>query len=192
VEIDMKVNKVTAGPLACVGLACAMGVPAVASFNGFGHLGPAVGVGVAVLVVALCAGGVVRGRSGVAGHAHGGDRRRVAIHEAGHVVAARKLGGRVLSASLSGGGGLVTWDMPVKVYSAQTNVAFLLAGKYAAGTSKGCGGDRAAIRRELRSVPASERSRVQSRAASQARSIVSSHSGEIRRVAARLDERGRL
>lgn len=148
-------------------------------------------VSAAAVLLLYPAGWVVR--RGAPGHAHGGARGQVATHEAGHVVAARALGGRVLSAELHrDGGGLVTWDMPARVAGAKTNVAFLLAGQYAAGTSRGCGGDRAAVRRELRQVPAAERAAVRAAADRRARQIVSSSQGEIRRIAAQLDEKGRL
>lgn len=158
------------------------------SITGLGSLRPALLVAAGALIVLGLA---CRVRAGVGGHAHGSNRARVATHEAGHVVAARALGGRVLSAEVySNGGGLVTWNMPAKVHSAETNVAFLLAGQYAAGTSAGCSGDQAEIRRQLRGMP--DAGRVRSRAASRARSIVASHRGEIRRVAAQLDDKGRL
>jgi hypothetical protein len=130
---------------------------------------------------------------GLAGHAHGGNRALVAQHEAGHAVAARALGGRVRSAEVyRNGGGLVTWDMPANLSSPQNNVTFLLAGQYAAGTRAGCGGDQATIRSELRKVPRADRAAVQRAADRRARQIVSSRQGEIRRVAAKLDENGRL
>ncbi|HEY9354636.1 MAG TPA: hypothetical protein VIP28_15345 [Nocardioides sp.] len=149
---------------------------------------------VAALVIALLLAGGVR-LAAVGGHAHGGNRARVAQHEAGHVVAARAVGGRVRSARLhSNGGGLVTWDMSARPLAeeVESNLAFLKAGELAAGTTEGCSGDQAAIRRQLRRLPAGERSAAQSRANAKARSIVSSRHGEIRRVADRLNQKGRL
>lgn len=131
----------------------------------------------------------------VRGHVHGrgsGLRRLIAKHEAGHAVAARALGGQVLSATVSptGDAGLVQARFhendPVKV------IAFLKAGQYAVGTSSGAGADDAAIRAELRTVPREDRSRVRREAERTARRIVSSRSGEIRRDAARLNEKGAL
>jgi hypothetical protein len=136
------------------------------------------------------------GARAVPGHSHSGTRARVARHEAGHVVAARAVNGRVTSAALhSTGGGLVQWyhrSHPGEEKLRQHNITFLLAGEYAAGTGAGCSGDRSAVRSELRRLPSKDRGRVMSRAKSDARRIVSARSGEINRIAKRLDEKGKL
>ena len=60
---------------------------------------------------------------GPGGHAHG-DRRLIARHEAGHVAAARAVGGRVVSAEASDREGLVRAVVP----NVQASVTFLRAG----------------------------------------------------------------
>jgi hypothetical protein len=135
------------------------------------------------------------GTAGIAGHAHGDDRPRIATHEAGHVVAARAQGGTVTSARMSNSGGRVQWSMPDPGSTAievTQNVAFLRAGEFAAGRDGGCGADRSSVRRELRRLPSGQRGVVLRAGEQRARQIVSSRSGEIARVAARLNERGRL
>lgn len=150
------------------------------------------GVGVALVAafgVALILGGAARMR-GVGGHSHAGDKPLSARHEAGHAAAARALGGRVHSATLNrDGSGYVDATIPD---GAQRAVAFLLAGQLAAGTRRGAQHDEAAIRRELARVPASERAGVRRAAERDARRIVSSQSGRIRRDARVLMERGHL
>lgn len=148
--------------------------------------------GLALLVVR-------RASTGAPGHGHGHTRESVARHEAGHVVAARAVGGRVLSARVDDGGwlsgpsGRVEWDMSGRPLRAEVegNVAFLAAGRHA-GPGSGCSGDMAAIDRQIRRLPAAQRSAVRRAGESRARQIVSSRRGEIARTAARLDERGRL
>lgn len=144
--------------------------------------------GLLVLTVARPAvGRVVGGRAvDVTGHAHGPGL--IEVHEAGHVAAARALGGRVRSAEVWAGGGLVRAVLPDS--SPQTAVTFLLAGKRAAGTSTGASADDAEIRRELRGVP--NAGAVYRAADSRARSIVSSRRGQIERDAATLKARRRL
>lgn len=158
--------------------------------NGGGGLLLCGAVGVALLL----AGGGVKARQMVAGHAHGGTRARIAVHEAGHVVAARAVGGRVLKARMSDHDGYVQWDMSGRDLEreVQSNLTFLKAGEVAAGTGAGCGSDRDAYRQELRRLPSEARGKVRSRADSEARRIVSSRSGEIRRVAEKLNRDGRL
>lgn len=133
-----------------------------------------------------------KARRAVLGHSHGGGLARVARHEAGHVVAARAVGGRVLSARASAGGGRVEWDMSDRDLHAEvrSNVTFLRAAEYV--DPVGCGGDRSEVRRQLRRLPAKDRARVRADAEAHARRIASGRSGEIRRVAARLEKKGRL
>ncbi|MHA6623905.1 hypothetical protein ACU61A_00715 [Pseudonocardia sichuanensis] len=144
-----------------------------------------------VATPALAAGRYVK----VHGHAHGATgsrlRRKIAKHEAGHAVAARALGGRVLSAVVYDGdrGGLVHARLPGEPQAA---VTFLLAGQYAVNSSEGAGADNDAIRKVLREVPSKDRAQVKAHAKKHARRIVSSRSGEIRRDARTLDEKGRL
>lgn len=177
-------------------LAAALGLLLAAQTGRLDGLGPA------LLLVLLAAAAVwafnrrptMAGRSvAVRGHAHGtGARQEVAVHEAGHVAAARALGGRVRSATVSrdGHSGLVQATLPTG--DSQAAITFLAAGKFAAGTSRGASADDDLIRRELRRLPTGDRSRVRRDAERDARRIVSSHAGRIRRDAARLDERGSL
>lgn len=150
--------------------------------------------GVLVVVVGLLAllakaGGGGRAATGrmVSGHAHG-PSRTIARHEAGHVAAVRAVGGRVVSANADADGGLVRAVVP----DVRASVTFLRAGRYAAGTSRGCSGDEASIRAELRDVPRSERGRLLREADRDARRIVRQHAGQIRRDAATLGRRGTL
>lgn len=144
-----------------------------------------------VATPALAAGRYVQ----VHGHAHGATgsrlRRKIAKHEAGHAVAARALGGRVVSAVVydGGQGGLVQARLPSEPQAA---VTFLLAGQYAVNSSEGAGADNDLIRKVLREVPSRDRAQVKTDAKKHARRIVSSRRGEIRRDARQLDEKGRL
>ena len=137
----------------------------------------------------------VGGASGVAGHVHGGERATIATHEAAHVVTARAVGGTVTSARMNDHGGRVKWTMPDPnslAVEVTQKVAFLRAGEYAAGRDGGCGGDRASVRQQLRRLPSGQRGVVLRAGEQRARQIVASRRGEITRVAARLNERGRL
>lgn len=142
------------------------------------------------LVVAVAArGGGGRATSGrmVAGHAHG-TRRLIARHEAGHVAAARAVGGRVISATADDREGLVRAQVP----DVRASITFLRAGRYAAGTRRGCWGDEQAERAELRDVPRGERRQLVRDADRDARRIVREHRGQIRRDARTLERTGRL
>jgi hypothetical protein len=121
------------------------------------------------------------------GHAHG-DRGVIARHEAGHVAAARAVGGQVISATASNSEGLVRAVVP----DVRASVTFLRAGRYAAGTRRGCGGDECAERAELRDVPRGERRQLVRDADRDARRIVRQYSGQIGRDARTLEQRGRL
>jgi hypothetical protein len=132
---------------------------------------------------------------GVTGHVHGGRRSVVARHEAGHVVAARAVGGRVRSADIhTDGGGLVTWEMTAQPLDEEvrSNITFLRAGQYAAGTGEGCRPDQRSVTRQVRRLPSSERAAALRDGEREARRIVSGRRGEIRRIARHLDERGSL
>ena len=133
--------------------------------------------------------------SAVVGHSHGDERATIAVHEAGHVVAARAVGGTVTSARMNDHSGRVKWTAPDPnslVTEVTQNVAFLRAGEYAAGDDGGCGGDRSSVKQQLRRLPSGQRSVVRRAGEQRARQIVSSRSGEIARVAERLNRRGRL
>ena len=132
-------------------------------------------------------GGRVASGRAVVRHAHG-DRRTIAWHEAGHVVAARAVGGRGHSAVASDTEGLVQATVP----DVRASVTFLRAGRYAAGTRRGCWGDEQAERAELRDVPRADRGQLVRDADRDARRIVRQHRGQIRRDAAALESRGRL
>lgn len=149
-----------------------------------GKAGAALLVAAVVLVVAT------RSMRTATGHAHAGSVPKSARHEAGHMAAARYVGGRVTSARLKpDGGGYVEARIPD---NPRARVAFLLAGAEAAGTTRGAGDDFAAVDRELARLSGGERHQVLRDARSDARRIVSRRAGEIERDAARLQERGRL
>lgn len=193
---ERHVPPVRSGP-AVKGLAVAVvvGLLLAARSGSLAGLGPA-------LLLALLLGGALWafggqatvGRSvSVRGHAHGsGARQEVATHEAGHAVAAKALGGRVRSATVSADGrsGLVRATLPDS--RPETAIAFWRAGAIAAGTSRGASADDALIRRELRTVPAGQRAQVRRDAERQARRIVTRHRAQIRRDATHLDQKGRL
>lgn len=160
-------------------------------------INPALPGSVAVAVILLVL--RLRSRGGrvsvVAGHIHGGTRHRTARHEAGHWVAAKAVGGRPTSATIhNNGGGFVSWTGTRGSDRQQVvaAVAFLDAGRRALGSSEGCSGDKDSIRATLRYLPSAERSAARREGEAWARRIVSSRSGEIRRVASRLDQHGRL
>lgn len=145
---------------------------------------------IVLAVWCLCSGKSRTGRV-AHGHVHSGRRPLVARHEAGHYVAARAVGGRVHSAELTAGNspsGLVQATVP----DARASITFLMAGRAAAGTRSGCSADDAQVRRELREFPSAERSKVRRECERDARRIVSSSRGEIRRIANRLDRNGSL
>lgn len=122
------------------------------------------------------------------GHSHGPAGPRTARHEAGHMAAARGLGGRVVSARADEHGGYVEARMPG---DPRSRVAFWLAGQYAAGTSRGAGVDDSLIRAELGRVPRGQRGGVRRDAERMARRVVGSSAGQIRRDAQRLQRHGR-
>lgn len=178
------------GPLALVGVALVFLTKAALSWPGFGHvvtslLSGAVGLAVIVFVAwCLCSGSKSRT---VVGHSHGGNRRVRATHEAGHYVAAKAVGGYVAGAELTRHGGVVhAKNLP----NAQAQATFLLAGRYAAGTGQGCSGDDDAAAAAINEYPARERARRRAAAERDARRIVNSRRGEIRRIAERLDKNG--
>jgi hypothetical protein len=152
------------------------------------------GILVAALVIAWFLGNggspgpVLAGGRYATGHGHG-DRKLIAQHEAGHAVVATAIGGRVKSAELGNDWGLVRAEVPDDDVK---HVAFLAAGRFAAGTGRGCSADDDAIRRVLRQVPSNTRGQVRRDGIRLARRTVSSRAGEIRRAAARLNEKGRL
>lgn len=149
-----------------------------------GNAGAALVIGVVVLFFAR------RATRTATGHAHVGPLSLSARHEAGHMVAARYVGGHVTSAQLyRDGGGFVQARIPDKP---QSVVTFLLAGALAAGTDRGAEDDFAAVDRELSEVPIGERSRVLRDARADARRIVSRRAEEIARDAERLEQNGRL
>lgn len=129
------------------------------------------------------------GRS-VAIRGHGHDRPTIARHEAGHAAAARALGGRVRSATVTNSSGLVRAQLPTS--DAQAAITFWAAGAAAAGTHAGAHADEQLIRRELRMLPPEDRRRVEHAARADAARIVRQHAGRIDRDAVRLDQKGRL
>lgn len=147
-------------------------------------------VGLAVIgfiVWCLCSKG--GGGKPVPGHFHGGNRRQVARHEAGHYVATKAVGGRVHSAELSDGNrpsGMVWSTLP----NARADIVFLMAGRSAGGSGSGCAGDDQLIARTLREFPARDRGRIRRMCQAEADRIVASRGGEIRRIADRLDRNG--
>jgi hypothetical protein len=152
------------------------------------------GILVAALVIAYFLGKsgtsspALAGGRYVTGHAHG-ERKQVAKHEAGHAVAAKAVGGYVKSAWMTDDQGLVHARMPNDPVK---RVAFYAAGRAAVSSGRGCSDDDAAIRGVLGEVPSKHRGQVKREGIRLARQIVSSRRGEIRRYAARLNEKGRL
>lgn len=163
-------------------------------------------VGVLVVVVAVGAAGSRAGFSGrmpagrsvsVGGHAHGryssgGERRVIARHEAGHVAAARALGGKVVSAEVYDGneGGLVRAQLPG--CGPGPSITFLRAGRYAAGTSRGASADMSSERRLLREIPRAQRAQLSRACDQDAHRIVRASRAAIRRDELILDRKGSL
>lgn len=127
------------------------------------------------------------GSRAATGHFHGGSRRTRAMHEAGHYVAAKAVGGSVAGARVTGSGGYVNArNLP----NAKAQIIFQLAGGIAAGTGAGCSDDYASARRALQEYPPGERDRVWRQAQAEAQRIVSSNKREIRQVAEKLHHDG--
>nr|WP_168172089.1 hypothetical protein [Pseudonocardia sp. AL041005-10] len=151
------------------------------------------GLAVAVLVL------VSRARAALArpavGHAHGAGRALLR-HEGGHLHAASKVGARVRSATVSKDSGLVELHRAdVDRMSSRQYMAFMKAGRAAAGSAVGCSADDANVRDERRrmsrsGMSAAEIRRVERQADGDARSWA--RSGQVDRWADRLGERGRL
>ncbi len=149
-----------------------------------GQFGAALIIGVVLVVL------VRQARRVVTGHTHTGPVSLSARHEAGHMAAARHVGGRVTSARLHrDGSGLVMARIPA---DARSTVTFLLAGAAAAGTDKGAEFDHAAIQEVLDGVPADDRAHVLRQARKDTQRIVSARAYEIERDAALLQEYGTL
>lgn len=149
-----------------------------------GQFGAALIIGVVLLGLARQA------RRAVTGHTHTGPVSLSARHEAGHMAAARHVGGRVTSARLHrDGSGLVTARIPD---DARSTVTFLLAGAAAAGTDRGAELDHAVIEEVLDGVPAGDRNYVLRQARKDTQRIMSARAYEIERDAALLQEHGRL
>jgi hypothetical protein len=124
-------------------------------------------------------------------HGHSSDRKAAAMHEAGHVAATRKVGGRVVSAQIwDNGAGLVRADLPEGDPVAAIAVGY--AGQYAERSTAGAGSDNRNIRAVLAALPRSERARVHAAGKRLARQVVFWDAGAIRRDARRLDQRGRI
>ncbi|MGH3939740.1 MAG: M50 family metallopeptidase [Pseudonocardiaceae bacterium] len=109
----------------------------------------------------------------------------VARHEAGHVAAARALGGSVGTVRLypDGTGRTYAYGLPA---DPQSQVTFLVAGEIAAGTAQGAEGDHAEIDKVLSGLAPAEWDRIESAARTQATRIVAERADEIDRDAARL------
>lgn len=147
------------------------------------------GYGVALVAAIMVAFGLTclsRGRS--AGHAHGGGNRwGVAVHEAGHVVAARKFGSA--SATVGDRRGHTSYDINGSaVDEAVVQLAGSIAAKRIAGDACLAGSsDIRDARRLLRGTGVSE-----SEARARAQRIVSANSGAIRSAAKRGYKTGRI
>jgi|SRR5690606_28627761 len=122
------------------------------------------------------------------GHSHG-ERQQIALHEAGHAIAAQKVGGYVKYAWMTDNEGAVGARLPNDPVK---RIAFYRAGREAVKSSAGCEDDDAAIKQILRDVKSSDRSRVRRDGFKLAQKITSSHRGEIRRYAKKLDKAGEL
>jgi hypothetical protein len=111
-----------------------------------------------------------------------------ARHEAGHVVAARRIGGRVTSAVVNrDGSGYVRVS---GMASAAKRIGFLRAGEYAIHSGRGASADRAAVRAILREVPKADRARVLREGERIGRSAA--RSSKVSGVASKLARDGRL
>lgn len=123
------------------------------------------------------------------GHSHGGPPAVIRRHEGAHVVAARAVGGTVTSVHVTRHGGEVDWHMPSRTPTEQrvrANIAFLRAGEYATGTSRGCADDRGEVERQLRYLPRDRRKTVRAAGEQDARRIVRQRRAEITAVAKNL------
>jgi hypothetical protein len=119
-------------------------------------------------------GGGARASSGrmMVGHGHGGARAQIIEHEAGHIAAGRRLGGRETEVRVSDTEGYVSVELPPTGSLAgdvQADVTFWLAGAEGARSSAGAGHDRDLAAKRLRDLPPSERGAVRRAAQRDAR-----------------------
>lgn len=125
------------------------------------------------------------------------ERRRVAIHEAGHIVSTEDAGMGWREARIyNGGGGIVHVDWATNRGDDFTQVvnavAIYRAGEYAEGSGAGAGPDRANAKRVLNGLPRRVRGRALTKGERQARSAIAGHAGRMRRYAVDLNKKGRL
>jgi hypothetical protein len=126
------------------------------------------------------------------------ERQRVAIHEAGHIVATEDARMDWHDARIhKGGGGIVhvRWESDRskddfdKVVNA---VAIYRAGEYAEGSGTGAGSDRRNAKRSLSALPRRMRGRALTKGERQAWSAIRGRGGAMKRYAAQLNQKGRL
>lgn len=142
---------------------------------------------IGVLLVLILIGTYYAGSVGAGAHVHGGKRSAIARHEAGHIVAARALGSRVTTTSVSNSGGYVGWSgtKGTPRQQAVNGIAFLRAGEHA-NPGLDVSYDNACVAWWQRKVPPSQRAAVRREGDALARRIVRQRSGEIDRTARKL------
>jgi hypothetical protein len=130
------------------------------------------------------------GYATIRGHAHNGPIRRVTIHEGGHAAAARRVGGRVLDARVSGNDRHASGYTEVVIPNdPASQIGVYLAGFAAApGTSSTT--DQHLVDQVLSTVPSPLRGYVLREGQKIANSAAGS--SDVRYYAKQLEERGRL
>ncbi|MDN5917935.1 MAG: hypothetical protein L0I76_23045 [Pseudonocardia sp.] len=158
--------------------------------------GWAIVLGLGILAVRFRPG---RGAAGAGritvGHSHGAGRPLLR-HEGNHVHTARSEGVRVVSATVTPSSGLVKMHRgDVERMSSRAYLAFMYAGKAAAGTAVGCSADRANVRAERRRMQGAGLTTAEVRkidALAQADAARYARSSKVDKYADRLGERGQL
>lgn len=153
-----------------------------------------IGLGVLALRFRPGRGAAGAGRIAV-GHSHGAGRPLLR-HEGNHVHTARSEGVRIVSATVTTSSGLVTMHRgDVERMSSRAYLAFMYAGKAAAGTAVGCSADMANVRDERRRMQAAGLTGAEVRkidSLAQADAERYARSSKVDKYADRLGERGRL
>ena len=182
-------------PTLCTLVAAALLIAGVRAYDGFGSLATA---GLVTAVTAVAGAGLVCAFSGAisahrAGHGGEGELGEDACrHESGHVVAALHGAGAARVEAFvrpdgSGGVTVLRWRRKPTLVE---RVAFAVAGEIAEGSAVGSGTDRRIVNRLLRQAPPAERRAVLREGEQLARTLLSRHAGEARRIAEHLRRDG--
>lgn len=176
-------------PLLCTVAALVLLVAAMRSYTGLGSLVATLATLAGAAVIAALARRTAIGsyRVAVEVHRHGPvDRDDVRYHEAGHWVVGRHLGGRGGHAvARPDGSGYVRMSFRRPLTPVE-EAAYSMAGAIAEGSSVGAAADERITRAALKQLRSKDRGRARREAERLAKSVLSSRSGELKRVAESL------